>query len=249
MSDTPTHQTADNTMNSDVLPAPDQVPDPSVSIESRPDQAPSQPSIPTPSPAANPFDETVRDLAVRVHALDGEMVGLKDLLQQNMLEMTQTLSRLGTDIQGRLSDIELTPGPQGRDGEDGETGPQGVQGPRGVRGHAGPQGERGPRGEQGPAGPAGSNATLPLDGMSVGSTIFGFFDGPTYRRYPDHFTFRPVGGRANNFDRLHTVLFDRNMRPLIGRRIDFGEWRCVHASREVIQNGGGGYFGTFVRIA
>ena len=45
--------------------------------------------------------------------------------------MTQILSRFGTEIQDRLSTIELTPGPQGADGRDGEDGTDGAPGPAG----------------------------------------------------------------------------------------------------------------------
>jgi hypothetical protein len=33
-------------------------------------------------------------------------------------------------------------------------------------------------GATGPAGPAGSNAAIPMDGISVGTTIFGLFESP-----------------------------------------------------------------------
>jgi hypothetical protein len=47
---------------------------------------------------------------------------------------------------------------------------------------------------------------------------------------------------------LHTVIFDRQMKPPAGRLIDYGEWRCIHVSDHGIQNTGG-FFGTFVPIA
>ena len=157
-------------------------------------------------------------------------------------------------IQQQLSQIEQAPGPQeaeGRDGEDGETGLQGPRGPRGPRGHVGPQGARGPRGAEGAtglAGSAGSNAAIPTDGISVGTRIFGLFESPWGRHYANNFAFRPVGGRQNLSERFHTVIFDRQMQPRAGRRIDYGEWRCIHVSDHGIQNTGG-FFGTFVRIA
>ena len=91
-------------------------------------------------------------------------------------------------------------------------------------------------------------AAIPTDGVSVGTTIFGLFEAPWGRHYANNFTFRPVGGRQNLSERLHTVIFDRQMRPQSGRRIDYGEWRCIHASVHGIQNTGG-FFGTFVRVA
>ena len=117
---------------------------------------------PDPMQQPDPLQQTVTALADRVRELDGETAGIRDLLQQNTLQMTQILSRFGTEIQDRLSTIELTPGPQGLPG------PRGPQGLRGPRGHASPQGARGPRGVQGatgpagPAGPAGSTANIDL---------------------------------------------------------------------------------------
>lgn len=52
-------------------------------------------------------------------------------------------------IENGISEIELTPGPQGATGPKGDTG---AQGPKGDRGETGPQG---PKGEVGPAGPQG----------------------------------------------------------------------------------------------
>lgn len=53
------------------------------------------------------------------------------------------------DLEERMRQIELTPGPQG---ERGPSGPQGVPGPKGADGQRGPQGERGLQGPQGPKG-------------------------------------------------------------------------------------------------
>mgnify|MGYP000041651534 FL=1 len=67
-------------------------------------------------------------------------------------------------IENGISEIELTPGPQGATGPKGDTGAQGPkgdrgetgpQGPKGEVGPAGPQGEQGLQGLQGPAGPQG----------------------------------------------------------------------------------------------
>ena len=52
-------------------------------------------------------------------------------------------------IENGISEIELTPGPQGATGPKGDTG---AQGPKGDRGETGPQGSKG---EVGPAGPQG----------------------------------------------------------------------------------------------
>lgn len=223
---------------------PDQPPD------DVPNDVPNDP-LATTQDAADPdtaYAETVTLLADRVRALDGETAGLRDLMQQNVVQMTQTLSRLGADIQDRLSDIELTPGPQGADGEDGEAGPQGAQGPRGLRGHAGPQGARGPRGVQGPAGPAGSNATLPTDGISVGTVVLARFFGRA-GRYRNGFTFRPV---AAGWPGLQYVGFDYNCRPVDlykGSRITVGVWRCLHQGEHGTAVWSGGFTGLFVRVA
>ena len=228
---------------------------------SLPDQsqgdAPMMPDEPAADELASepdPLQQAVTALVDRVRELDGETDGIRELVQRNTQQVTEILSRFSAGIQQQLSQIELTQGPQGvdgRDGEDGEAGPQGPRGLRGPRGHAGPQGARGSRGAEGPtgpAGPAGSNVAIPTDGVSVGTTIFGLFEAPWGRHYANNFTFRPVGGRQNLSERLHTLIFDRQMRPQSGRRIDYGEWRCIHASVHGIQNTGW-FFGTFVRVA
>ena len=46
-------------------------------------------------------------------------------------------------IENGISEIELTPGPQGATGPKGDIGPQGEQGLQGLQGPAGPQGEKG----------------------------------------------------------------------------------------------------------
>lgn len=61
-------------------------------------------------------------------------------------------------IENGISEIELTPGPQGATGPKGDTGAQGPKGDRGETGPQGPKGEvgpAGPQGEQGLQGPAG----------------------------------------------------------------------------------------------
>ena len=95
---------------------------------------------------------------------------------------------------------------------------------------------------------AAAGGAIPTDGISVGTTIFGLFESPSGWRFGNNFTFHPVGGRQDFSERLHTVIFDRQMRPRAGIRIDYGEWRCIYDSDYVIQNTGG-FFGTFVRIA
>ena len=50
-------------------------------------------------------------------------------------------------LEDSISNIELTPGPQGPAGPKGDTGLQG------------PKGEQGPQGERGPQGPAGENGS------------------------------------------------------------------------------------------
>ena len=64
-------------------------------------------------------------------------------------------------VNNAISNIELTPGPQGEQGIQGEQGPQGEQGIQGEKGDKGdqgiqgPQGEKGDKGEQGEIGPMG----------------------------------------------------------------------------------------------
>ena len=259
MSDTTPDQTAENGQNLDLAPQPTPGMTPGLPPEpARPDRpepaVPEPDPNPDPDPDLDPLREIVVRLADRVRDLDGETDGIRELVQRNTQQVTEILSRFAAGIQQQLAQIEQTPGPQGadgRDGEDGETGPQGPWGLRGPRGHAGPQGARGPRGAEGatgPAGPAGSDAAVPTDGLSVGTTIFGLFESPCGRRYANNFTFRPVGGRQNLSERLRMVISDRQMQPRAGRRIDYGEWRFIHVSDHCIQNTKG-FFGTFVRIA
>lgn len=70
------------------------------------------------------------------------------------------------EVDGLLSEIELTPGPPGPAGEDstvpgppGERGPEGPQGPAGEQGPVGPAGPVGPDGPQGPKGDTGAAGT------------------------------------------------------------------------------------------
>lgn len=215
---------------------------------------PDEPAADEPAPEPDPLQQAVTALADRVRELDGETAGIRELVQQNTQQVTEILSRFATGIQQQLSQIELTPGPQGadgRDGEDGEAGPPGARGPRGPRGHAGPQGARGPRGAEGapgPAGPAGSNATLPTDGLSVGSVVLAHFTGATNVYYRSGFSFRPIGGRSSLGPVLRFVMFKHDMRVALGGRIDVGEWRCLNAGMETFINSGS-WIGLFVRVA
>ncbi len=59
-----------------------------------------------------------------------------------------------------ISEIELTPGPQGPQGE---PGPQGETGPQGPKGDTGPQGPKGDTGPQGPKGDPGEDASVAID--------------------------------------------------------------------------------------
>lgn len=71
-------------------------------------------------------------------------------------------AKMKTDIstlQSDLTNIELTPGPQGPQGEigpKGEQGEKGEKGDTGAQGETGPQGPKGDTGEQGPAGQDGA---------------------------------------------------------------------------------------------
>ena len=215
---------------------------------------PDEPVADEPAPEPDPLQQAVTALADRVRELDGETAGIRELVQQNTQQVTEILSRFATGIQQQLSQIELTPGPQGadgRDGEDGEAGPPGARGPRGPRGHAGPQGARGPRGAEGapgPAGPAGSNATLPTDGLSVGSVVLARFFGRG-GSYPNGFIFRPL---ADGRPSLEHVGFDFGGRPFNlgqGNRITHGEWRCLYQGRHNTAVWSNGLTGLFVRVA
>ena len=71
-------------------------------------------------------------------------------------------------IENGISEIELTPGPQGATGPKGDTGAQGPKGDRGETGPQGPKGEvgpAGPQGEQGLQGPAGPQGEKGLQGL------------------------------------------------------------------------------------
>lgn len=86
-------------------------------------------------------------------------------LQQDVISLKYTtegdMQILETDLNARINNIELTPGPQGEQGpqgpqgEQGEVGPQGPEGKQGPEGAVGPQGERGEQGPEGPQGPQG----------------------------------------------------------------------------------------------
>lgn len=71
-------------------------------------------------------------------------------------------------IENGISEIELTPGPQGATGPKGDTGAQGPKGDRGETGPQGPKGEvgpAGPQGEQGLQGPAGPQGEKGADAV------------------------------------------------------------------------------------
>ena len=198
-----------------------------------------------PASAPDPLRQTVTALADRVRGLDNETAGIRDLLRENTQQVTEILTRFGTEIQDRLSTIELTPGPQGadgRDGEDGATGPQGPQGPRGPRGHTGPQGSRG---DKGATGPAGSAASLPTDGISVGSVILGIFTASSHVRFQSGSTFRAT---RNGPTFLSYLSFQHGMRAVTGDRITEGEWRFLNAGTGTYHISGG-WLGLFVRVA
>lgn len=80
------------------------------------------------------------------------------------------------EIDTKLSEIELTPGPKGDKGDPGiqgpkgDTGEQGLQGPQGLQGNTGEKGEKGdigPQGLQGLQGIQGLPGTNGIDGKSV----------------------------------------------------------------------------------
>ena len=77
---------------------------------------PDEPAADEPAPEPDPLQQAVTALADRVRELDGETAGIRELVQQNTQQVTEILSRFATGIQQQLSQIELTPGPQGADG-------------------------------------------------------------------------------------------------------------------------------------
>lgn len=73
-------------------------------------------------------------------------------------------------VDEKITNIQLTPGPQGEKGEKGEPGiqgPIGLTGPKGDTGLQGPAGEQGPKGEPGEMGPAGKDGINGIDGKSA----------------------------------------------------------------------------------
>ena len=79
--------------------------------------------------------------------------------------MTEIPSEVITEseLEARLSTIELTPGPKGDPGEKGETGeqgPKGDPGDKGEKGDPGDKGEKGDTGEQGPQGLPGADGSV-----------------------------------------------------------------------------------------
>jgi hypothetical protein len=78
-------------------------------------------------------------------------------------------AKIKTDIstlQKDLTNIELTPGPQGEKGDKGDTGEKGPKGDTGKTGPEGSQGPKGDTGEQGPEGPAGKDGEKGADGKT-----------------------------------------------------------------------------------
>lgn len=78
-------------------------------------------------------------------------------------------------VDNEITQIELTPGPQGPKGDKGDTGPQGPQGlkgatgpqgAKGATGAAGPSGAQGPKGDIGPQGPKGDTGAQGLRGAT-----------------------------------------------------------------------------------
>ena len=110
------------------------------------------------------------------------------------------------------------------------------------------RGPCGAEGAPGPAGPAGSNATLPTDGLSVGSVVLVRFFGRG-GSYPNGFIFRPL---ADGRPSLEHVGFDFGGRPFNlgqGNRITHGEWRCLYQGRHNTAVWSNGLTGLFVRVA
>ena len=109
------------------------------------------------------------------------------------------------EVDSKISEIELTPGPQGEKGEKGDKGEQGIQGipgekgepgiqgpigltgPKGDTGLQGPAGEQGPKGEPGEMGPAGQDGTNGVDGKSV-----------ELQKASDYIQWRQTDGQWNN---------------------------------------------------
>lgn len=73
-----------------------------------------------------------------------------------------------SEVDAKISTIELTPGPQGEKGEKGDKGdqgPQGIQGEQGLPGKDGEQGPKGDQGEPGQDGAKGEDGYTPVKGV------------------------------------------------------------------------------------
>ena len=73
-----------------------------------------------------------------------------------------------SEVDAKISTIELTPGPQGEKGEKGDKGdqgPQGIQGEQGLPGKDGEQGPKGDQGEPGQDGAKGEDGYTPIKGV------------------------------------------------------------------------------------
>jgi len=89
------------------------------------------------------------------------------------------------NLQSKLDNIQLTPGPQGPKGDKGDTGATGQQGPTGPQGATGPQGPKGDKGDtgatgqQGPTGPQGATGPQGPSNIAVGGDLSGSLPAPT----------------------------------------------------------------------
>ena len=119
--------------------------------------------------------------------INGDVVVVGDLTANNFIVGSTNLITEITDLQGRLnteepkisslesvtsslatqiSEIELTPGPQGDTGDAGAKGDAGPIGETGAKGDAGPIGETGAKGDAGSVGETGAKG----DAGSIGET-------------------------------------------------------------------------------
>jgi len=83
------------------------------------------------------------------------------------------------ELNARIDEIELIPGPKGDKGEPGAAGPKGDpgdQGDQGPMGLTGPQGPEGPQGRPGPIGPPGPEGGLAPDKVAALCDLYLFLD-------------------------------------------------------------------------
>ena len=149
-----------------------------------------------------PNGKSAYEIAVKNGFIGTEEEWLESLKGKDGVVTDPDLSNYYTKLQvdTKISEIELTPGPKGDKGEKGDPGIQGPEGPRGLqgpkgeqglKGDTGEQGPQGPKGEQGLQGPAGTNGS---DGKSV-----------ELQKSESHIQWKQTGGNWNNLVALEDL--------------------------------------------